>query len=196
MGERKCEADEPLSSSPPSPHSDLPCPAGTDAVISPEKSRLPIDASLSMASVTGIPAKKPNFHFSLDHHRSGASRGIFLKRSRRAYGYYSSRRNSAGHHTGSSSHNKGTTLLDERHRKGKHPTDGNGMEKMVFLTDPTNLDCGICNENLSEYDIVAVLICGHVYHAEKCLGRSTRLNDIRDPPCPMCLKLISKAKAA
>lgn len=58
--------------------------------------------------------------------------------------------------------------------------------------------CGICEKPLrrkfnflgnsvscSELSVVAVLVCGHVYHAE-CLEHETLIEELRDPPCPMC----------
>lgn len=58
--------------------------------------------------------------------------------------------------------------------------------------------CGICEKVLSqkinflgnsisssELSVVAVLVCGHVYHAN-CLEQRTRFDDLRDPPCPLC----------
>lgn len=68
--------------------------------------------------------------------------------------------------------------------------------------------CGICQKSLrrkphhfgstlspEELSIVAVLVCRHVYHAD-CLEQRTRPEDIRDPPCPMCLGLTPNAEAA
>ncbi|XP_021867201.1 uncharacterized protein [Spinacia oleracea] len=58
--------------------------------------------------------------------------------------------------------------------------------------------CGICQKSLrrkphhfgtalalEELSIVAVLICGHIFHAD-CLEQRTRLEDKRDPPCSIC----------
>ncbi|KAK9706224.1 hypothetical protein RND81_07G111900 [Saponaria officinalis] len=58
--------------------------------------------------------------------------------------------------------------------------------------------CGLCQKSLrrkphhfggtlasEELSIVAVLVCGHIYHAE-CLEQKTCLEDVRDPPCPIC----------
>lgn len=59
--------------------------------------------------------------------------------------------------------------------------------------------CGICSKLLKEkspwsthkivstndFPIAAVLVCGHVYHAE-CLESSTSETDMYDPPCQVC----------
>jgi len=76
--------------------------------------------------------------------------------------------------------------------------------------DPVSLDvvkmvCGICQKPLRrkfnfisssmthcELSVVAVLVCGHVYHAD-CLEQKTSLEEQRDPPCPMCAGLLLQA---
>ncbi|XP_044489654.1 uncharacterized protein LOC123214032 [Mangifera indica] len=59
--------------------------------------------------------------------------------------------------------------------------------------------CGVCSKLLSEYAVVAVLTCGHVFHAE-CLENITAEIHKYDPACPVCtlgekktLKLSEKA---
>lgn len=59
--------------------------------------------------------------------------------------------------------------------------------------------CGLCHKLLkrkpcvlesalssSDVSVVAVLVCGHAYHAD-CLETRTLHEDRRDPPCPLCL---------
>lgn len=60
--------------------------------------------------------------------------------------------------------------------------------------------CGICAKLLNEL-AVAVLVCGHVFHAE-CLENMTPEINRYDPACPVCtfgekqaLKIYEKAKA-
>ncbi|XP_059296887.1 uncharacterized protein LOC132049924 [Lycium ferocissimum] len=60
--------------------------------------------------------------------------------------------------------------------------------------------CGICAKLLNEL-VVAVLVCGHVFHAE-CLENMTSEINKYDPACPVCtfgekqaLKIYEKAKA-
>ncbi|XP_016540201.2 uncharacterized protein LOC107840796 isoform X2 [Capsicum annuum] len=58
--------------------------------------------------------------------------------------------------------------------------------------------CGLCQKRLrkkrdildstlssSEPSVVAVLVCGHLYHAD-CLEDRTHHEDATDPPCPIC----------
>ena len=66
----------------------------------------------------------------------------------------------------------------------------NAVKKMV---------CGICQKPLkwrlpflgsslsssNELSVVAVLVCGHVYHAD-CLEQRTSFDERHDPPCVVC----------
>ncbi|CAK9153181.1 unnamed protein product [Ilex paraguariensis] len=65
--------------------------------------------------------------------------------------------------------------------------------------DVVKMVCGICQKLLkrrpyilentvssSDISVVAVLVCGHVYHAD-CLEQRTCHEDRRDPACPLCL---------
>lgn len=52
--------------------------------------------------------------------------------------------------------------------------------------------CKICEQPLkrnsqscNELAVVAVLACGHVYHAN-CLEQRTSLEELHDPSCPVC----------
>ncbi|XP_050215162.1 uncharacterized protein LOC126666203 isoform X2 [Mercurialis annua] len=73
----------------------------------------------------------------------------------------------------------------------------------VDASDGAKKTCGVCQKMLrrkpcflgdtlssGECSIVAVLVCGHVYHAE-CLEQRTSLEERRDPPCPLCTGLHS-----
>ncbi|XP_021741818.1 uncharacterized protein LOC110708025 isoform X1 [Chenopodium quinoa] len=65
--------------------------------------------------------------------------------------------------------------------------------------------CGLCQKSLrrkphqfgitasEELSIVAILVCGHIFHAD-CLEQRTCLEDIRDPPCPLCSGFVPKAE--
>ncbi|KAL6965532.1 hypothetical protein U1Q18_036582 [Sarracenia purpurea var. burkii] len=68
--------------------------------------------------------------------------------------------------------------------------------------------CGICEKLLKkrpyilgnglssgDISVVAVLVCGHVYHAD-CLEQRTCHEDTQDPPCPLCEGLLSKLGGA
>lgn len=78
----------------------------------------------------------------------------------------------------------------------------------VLSPEGLKMVCGICEKPLrrkphhfgttlapEELSIVAVLVCGHNYHGD-CLEQRTSPEDIRDPPCPMCLGLIAKTETA
>ncbi|EPS67585.1 hypothetical protein M569_07191, partial [Genlisea aurea] len=52
------------------------------------------------------------------------------------------------------------------------------LKKSVFIS----------GSSLSSHDlsVVAVLVCGHAYHAD-CLERKTDPENRQDPLCPLCL---------
>ncbi|XWS72997.1 hypothetical protein CRYUN_Cryun02cG0087900 [Craigia yunnanensis] len=79
----------------------------------------------------------------------------------------------------------------ERIRSGSLVMDAVSSDKVKMV-------CGICQKHLrrkpcfpgnmlasGEFSVVAVLVCGHVYHAD-CLEERTSLEDRRDPQCPLC----------
>lgn len=72
--------------------------------------------------------------------------------------------------------------------------------------DPGKMVCEICEKLLrrkpfllgstlssTEVSVVAVLGCGHAYHAD-CLEQKTSFEDRRDPHCPLCLGLLPKVE--
>ena len=86
-------------------------------------------------------------------------------------------------------------------RPERIPSSSLGMEEMSS-NNKAEMVCGICEKLLSqkinflgnsisssELSVVAVLVCGHVYHAN-CLEQRTRFEDVRDPPCPVCAGLL------
>lgn len=52
--------------------------------------------------------------------------------------------------------------------------------------DLGNMLCRLCQQRIREGSAVAVLVCGHIYHAD-CLELRTQNEDKRDPPCPLCI---------
>ncbi|CAL9122155.1 unnamed protein product [Musa acuminata var. zebrina] len=50
---------------------------------------------------------------------------------------------------------------------------------------PDQPTCKVCSKLLMEHCVVAVLVCGHIYHAE-CLEKMTTEIDRYDPTCPVC----------
>lgn len=79
----------------------------------------------------------------------------------------------------------------------------------IFIKDGSSSEmvCGLCEKLLrkkpyvfdqsssssssssGELSVVAVLVCGHVYHAD-CLEQGTCHEDRQDPPCPLCTCLL------
>ncbi|OVA05859.1 zinc finger protein [Macleaya cordata] len=69
-------------------------------------------------------------------------------------------------------------------------------------SDVVKIVCGIClkllkrktcseddTESSSDLSVVAILVCGHVYHAD-CLEQRTSEMDRSDPPCPICIEFV------
>ncbi|KAF2310573.1 hypothetical protein GH714_014616 [Hevea brasiliensis] len=90
------------------------------------------------------------------------------------------------------------TFLDNREKAFGRPDRIRLSSLVMDASDAVKIVCGICQkllrrkpyflgETLSgECSVVAVLVCGHVYHAD-CLEQRTSLEDKCDPPCPLCL---------
>ncbi|XP_057494965.1 uncharacterized protein LOC130780037 [Actinidia eriantha] len=75
------------------------------------------------------------------------------------------------------------------------------------VSSAAKMACGICEKLLKrkpyiientissgDLSVVAVLVCGHVYHAD-CLEQRTGHENRRDPPCPLCAGLVSQIDA-
>ncbi|KAL5547733.1 hypothetical protein UlMin_002964 [Ulmus minor] len=75
---------------------------------------------------------------------------------------------------------------------------------MDAISTDVKMVCGICQKALrrkhyflestmsaAELSVVAVLVCGHIYHSD-CLELKTSFEDRRDPPCPSCTGLLSR----
>ncbi|KAJ6296281.1 hypothetical protein OIU78_024182 [Salix suchowensis] len=75
-------------------------------------------------------------------------------------------------------------------------------------SDALRIVCGICQKlvrrrpyfignalTAGEFSVVAILVCGHIYHSE-CLEQKTSREDMRDPPCPLCAGLLSEEDAS
>ncbi|CAM8914549.1 hypothetical protein QQ045_033134 [Rhodiola kirilowii] len=73
----------------------------------------------------------------------------------------------------------------------------------AHIPDTTKLPlCIICNKSLrrkpcsgatlssSDVSVVAVLVCGHMYHAQ-CLEQNTSQEHLHDPPCPLCAGMLA-----
>ncbi|XP_031389088.1 uncharacterized protein LOC116201810 isoform X2 [Punica granatum] len=148
-------------------------------------------------------------------HRQNLSRPIYLKRSRHHYGHQHHWRNSGTYFRPSTSHGKGSSWDEKLSFKMANPDYGhytdegerafsvpeiiirsNSADTNSGLLDPEKIACGICHNLLKrrpllapsagEYAVVAVLVCGHLYHAD-CLEHKTPPQEKSDPPCPVCL---------
>ncbi|CAL1414799.1 unnamed protein product [Linum trigynum] len=89
---------------------------------------------------------------------------------------------------------KGDFTRPERIRFSSLVTDA-----VSSSSDSIKVVCGICQKLLrrkpcslgdspsssGEFAVVAVLVCGHMYHAE-CLEGKTSLEHTCDPRCPLC----------
>ncbi|CAO2841162.1 unnamed protein product [Amaranthus hypochondriacus] len=159
--------------------------------------------------------KQPSSQLSLGQHQHNLSRSVFWKRSRHHYGNQYSRRNSANYHKPSSSYGKSSPFPDERlcftlgskyNSDIGHRPDFAEFRESAFWRperirsstsviqaispDVVRMTCGVCQKSLrrkpsEELSIAAVLVCGHIFHAE-CLEQRTQVEDKRDPPCPIC----------
>lgn len=52
-------------------------------------------------------------------------------------------------------------------------------------SSPHRKTCKACSKRLTGHCVVAVLVCGHLYHSE-CLEKVTTESNQYDPPCPVC----------
>ncbi|KAK9164234.1 hypothetical protein Syun_005136 [Stephania yunnanensis] len=77
---------------------------------------------------------------------------------------------------------------------------GSNNDRLLGSPDVDTSICGVCSKLLTdaslwrdqkilgsnELSVVAILVCGHVYHAE-CLECMTPETETCDPPCPVCI---------
>ncbi|XP_058757907.1 uncharacterized protein LOC131631148 [Vicia villosa] len=88
-----------------------------------------------------------------------------------------------------------TCSRPERIRSSSFSTDSvsSDVVKMVCMIceKPLRQKFNFMGNSLScnELAVVAVLVCGHVYHAD-CLEQRTNLEEMRDPSCPICTGLL------
>nr|GEU70401.1 hypothetical protein [Tanacetum cinerariifolium] len=65
-------------------------------------------------------------------------------------------------------------------------SNNNTLLMNVVSANALKMLCGLCSVSTSDLCVAAVLVCGHVYHAD-CLETKTPYADRRDPPCPLCV---------
>ncbi|KAM7275027.1 hypothetical protein ACFE04_016893 [Oxalis oulophora] len=96
----------------------------------------------------------------------------------------------------------------ERWSFDSESTFGFNRERLTQFSDSPRVDhlqsCGVClkpmadksswsSQRIISCDVVAVLTCGHVYHAE-CLENMTSEIDKYDPACPVCMLGVKQAR--
>lgn len=147
-------------------------------------------------------------HQSAAHHRHhNVNRTLFSKVPRHHYSLQHSQQKGANYSGTSTSHGK-TSGRDDKHSwkfghrqesgfgyhagrrdKGSKRVDrirSNSIMISAISPNSMNVNCGLCRQRMSDYSVVAVLVCGHFYHAD-CLETRTCNEDKRDPPCPLCM---------
>ncbi|KAK8972900.1 hypothetical protein V6N11_057404 [Hibiscus sabdariffa] len=94
----------------------------------------------------------------------------------------------------------GRQAADGRHQAFSRPERIRSSLLVMDAVSPdkVKMTCGICQKHLrrkpyflgntlacAELSVVAVLVCGHAYHAD-CLEQRTSFENRRDPRCPLC----------
>ncbi|XP_074280124.1 uncharacterized protein LOC141605314 [Silene latifolia] len=72
----------------------------------------------------------------------------------------------------------------ERFGSGRHKLTGSSS-RFSYSPSLELQTCGACLRVMPEFSVVAVLVCGHVYHSE-CLETMTNEAEKYDPVCPIC----------
>ncbi|XP_038718097.1 uncharacterized protein LOC120011115 isoform X2 [Tripterygium wilfordii] len=84
--------------------------------------------------------------------------------------------------------------FDSEHLGSAHGRIGESSGRLSYCPSLESQTCGSCSKLLparsswscNELSVAAVLVCGHVYHAE-CLETLTQEADRYDPSCPICM---------
>ncbi|KAD3067950.1 hypothetical protein E3N88_35830 [Mikania micrantha] len=131
------------------------------------------------------------------HHRHNFNRGAFVYRApRHSYNVQHAQRNLGQHSHGKtnppfkvghkSESRSGYTERREKASRKQERIRSNRLVIDVVSGDSTKIMCGLCSASTSDNSVVAVLVCGHVYHAD-CLETRTPYEERRDPLCPVCV---------
>ncbi|KAK4760695.1 hypothetical protein SAY87_005588 [Trapa incisa] len=150
-----------------------------------------------------------SLHHHHQHHRKNLGRPIYVKRSHHHYAHQHHSRSPGTNFWPLSSHGKVSPLDGKLSFKVDGSDYGQYTEdrERVFtlpeiiiqsnsMDNPEKIPCGICHNLMrrtrklapsgGEHAVVAVLVCGHVYHAD-CLEQKTPPQEKSDPSCPICL---------
>lgn len=163
----------------------------------------------SSSSLTNIMERSQHAHHHASTHQRhhNMNRALLSKGSRHYYSIQHSQRYDPNNGGTSTSHGK-STVRDDRHswKFGHRHESGFGYNAgrrdkasrrldrirsnppvMEFISPQVmNMPCGSCQQKTGDNSVVAVLVCGHTYHAD-CLETRTCKEDRRDPPCPLCI---------
>ncbi|KAL7591647.1 hypothetical protein Lser_V15G33115 [Lactuca serriola] len=129
-----------------------------------------------------LSSKVPRHYYSLQHSQqkaancSGTSTSHGKNNDKHSWKFGHRPESGFGYHGGRN--NKGSRRVDR--------IRSNSMMISAISPNVMNMDCGLCRQRMSDFSVVAVLVCGHFYHVE-CLETRTSNEDRRDPPCPLCI---------
>ncbi|KAI7735745.1 hypothetical protein M8C21_015402 [Ambrosia artemisiifolia] len=141
------------------------------------------------------------YHRPSPHHRhQNLNRALMFRAPRHNNNVQLAQRNGGQHYATSSSHGKNNgpkfghksesrSGYIERKEKGSRKQErirSNRLVIDVISGDSMKMMCRLCSATTSDNSVVAVLVCGHFYHAD-CLETRTPYDDRRDPPCPLCV---------
>ncbi|KAM0041076.1 putative transcription factor interactor and regulator C2H2 family [Helianthus anomalus] len=141
------------------------------------------------------------YHRPQPHHRHhNLNRGLLFRVPRHNYNAQQAQRNLGQHSAASASHGKtnpikfghksesrsGYTERKDKASRKQERIRSNRLVIDVVSGDSMKMICRLCSASTSDNSVVAVLVCGHFYHAD-CLETRTSHADRRDPPCPLCV---------
>ncbi|KAK9055121.1 hypothetical protein SSX86_026203 [Deinandra increscens subsp. villosa] len=146
------------------------------------------------------PPHHHHHHHHNQHRHHNFNRPLLFRVPRHGYNVQHAPKNLGQHSATSTSHGKtnppfkfghksesrsGYTDRREKASRKQERIRSNRLVIDVVSCDSMKLMCGLCSASTSDNSVVAVLVCGHMYHAE-CLETRTPSEDRRDPPCPLC----------
>ncbi|XP_071737199.1 uncharacterized protein [Rutidosis leptorrhynchoides] len=173
-------------------------------------------ASSSLSNIMERSSSSVHYQSSAHQRHHNVSRALFSRAPQHYYNVRHSQRNTADHAGPSTSHGKTALHDDKLqwksghkaesgfgYRAGKRDKASRKMDRIrsnpLIYHGPRKLDiigadcpdfgnilCRLCQQVMREGPVLAVLVCGHIYH-DDCLVKRTRDEDKSDPPCPLCV---------